>query len=115
VLARRVGERAREVASGTDEHTERRRRMTAVFAKPPSDAIQIGMKVGAAWLLIALLSACSTASGPVRPEHVGPASDADAEVRAFRLHALEARLQTMPPGGERDSASSLDASRRGWG
>ena len=49
--------------------------MTAVFAKAPDDAMQIGMKVGAAWLLIALLSACSTASGPVRPEPVGPASD----------------------------------------
>ncbi len=86
----------------------------AVFAKHPGDTMQIGMKLGAAWLLIAFLSACSTASGPVRPEHVGPASDGpDAEVGAFRLHALEVRLQTMPPGGERDYLAGILASRSG--
>ena len=76
--------------------------------------MQTGVKLGAAWLLIALLSACSTASGPVRPDHVGPASDGpDSEVRAFRLHALEARLQTLPPGGERDYLAGILASRSG--
>ena len=37
----------------------------------------------------------------------------DAEVRDYRLHALDARVESLPPGIERDYLAGVLASRRG--
>ena len=64
--------------------------------------------------MIASLSACSACSVPIQPRAIDVASDsADADIRQFQLRALEARLETMASGLERDYFAGILAARSG--
>lgn len=64
---------------------------------------------------VVLWTASSSASaGQAESAHRSAAPNgADAEVREYRLHALDARVQSLPPGVERDYLAGVLASRRG--
>jgi Aspartyl protease len=74
------------------------------------------------WRRALICAACVvlwTASGPASAGQAQSArrsaapNGPDAEVRDYRLHALDARVQSLPPGVERDYLAGVLASRRG--
>ena len=68
---------------------------------------------GGAWLLAASVCAgCASPSDSAPPQNATAAS-ADTELRDFQLHALEARVQAMPEGPERDYFDGMLAVRSG--
>ena len=71
------------------------------------------LNIGALSLLVACVSACSTIGRPAPPARNIAPDDPDAEVRDYRMGALRARLQTMPPGVEREYFAGILASRSG--
>jgi predicted aspartyl protease len=66
-------------------------------------------------LITAILDSACASSAPPAAEHgdAATAALADADLRDYQLRALEARLQTMPGGAERDYFSGMLAARSG--
>jgi predicted aspartyl protease len=64
-------------------------------------------------LIITMCVACSSPAPEAQRVDAAAATPADTELRDYQLRALEARMQSMPDGPERDYVSGMLAARSG--